>query len=231
MHLQPPRRPRSGQLEARCNSLPSAPLLLLPRPLPGAVGCFLPPVSFALLVTFPAQEFQDRGLASTRRALPTFAPQLALAPRAKYDLQPLACRAGVIHGFAGVLGGMFPGPHGAVCAALLVPGTDMNLKVPGLTPDCPPPPALALQRLIFRPPHGNCPTASRCFLRVSSLQVLRRQAAAGDASADHYLSKYATVARALTGDSLASPEVCQQNICPLNGKELLLQSRTAAHSY
>ena len=37
--------------------------------------------------------------------------------------------SGIVHGFAGVIGGMFPAPHGSVCAALLVPGTRMNLKV------------------------------------------------------------------------------------------------------
>lgn len=33
---------------------------------------------------------------------------------------------GVVHGFAGPIGGMFSAPHGAVCAALLVPGMRAN---------------------------------------------------------------------------------------------------------
>ncbi len=35
---------------------------------------------------------------------------------------------GVIHGFAAPVGGMFPAPHGAVCAALLPYGMEMNLR-------------------------------------------------------------------------------------------------------
>ena len=36
---------------------------------------------------------------------------------------------GVIHGFAGPIGGMFPAPHGAICAALLPHGMQVNIRV------------------------------------------------------------------------------------------------------
>lgn len=37
-------------------------------------------------------------------------------------------RLGAVHGFAGVLGGLYPAPHGAICAALLPGVTAMNLR-------------------------------------------------------------------------------------------------------
>ena len=35
---------------------------------------------------------------------------------------------GAVHGFASAVGGMFPAPHGAICAALLVATMDVNLS-------------------------------------------------------------------------------------------------------
>jgi len=35
---------------------------------------------------------------------------------------------GVVHGLAAPIGGMFPAPHGAVCAALLAPGMEVNIR-------------------------------------------------------------------------------------------------------
>ena len=38
---------------------------------------------------------------------------------------------GVVHGYAGPVGGMFPAPHGAICAALLPSGMDVNIRALG----------------------------------------------------------------------------------------------------
>jgi alcohol dehydrogenase class IV len=51
-------------------------------------------------------------------------------------------KLGAVHGFAGVLGGMFPGPHGAICARLLP--FVMTANVNGLTNRAPD--AVVLQR-------------------------------------------------------------------------------------
>ena len=37
-------------------------------------------------------------------------------------------KLGAVHGFAGVLGGMYDAPHGAICAALLPPAIEANIK-------------------------------------------------------------------------------------------------------
>jgi alcohol dehydrogenase class IV len=38
---------------------------------------------------------------------------------------------GAVHGFAAVIGGLFPAPHGAVCARLLAPTIEMNARALG----------------------------------------------------------------------------------------------------
>ncbi len=64
---------------------------------------------------------------------------------------------GAVHGFAAPLGGMFPAPHGAVCAALLAPVTAANLRA--LRIRMPDSPALAryaeVARLVTGSPHAD----------------------------------------------------------------------------
>ena len=43
---------------------------------------------------------------------------------------PLAnVKLGAVHGFAGPMGGMFPAPHGAICATLLPGVMEVNIRV------------------------------------------------------------------------------------------------------
>jgi alcohol dehydrogenase class IV len=60
---------------------------------------------------------------------------------------------GAVHGFAGPLGGMFPAPHGAVCAALLAAVMDMNVRA--LRRRAPTSPALARYEEVARLLTGN----------------------------------------------------------------------------
>ena len=47
-------------------------------------------------------------------------------------------KLGAVHGFAGPLGGMISGPHGAICARLLPYVMEMNIRaLTSRTPDCP----------------------------------------------------------------------------------------------
>ena len=64
--------------------------------------------------------YQDGGNADARQdmALASLLGGLALAN----------AKLGAVHGIAGPLGGMFPAPHGAACAALLAPVAAVNLE-------------------------------------------------------------------------------------------------------
>jgi len=68
---------------------------------------------------------------------------------------------GAVHGFAGPIGGMFPAPHGAVCAALLSPVIKVNLKA--LRERQPGNPALEryehVARLLTNKPNSNADAA------------------------------------------------------------------------
>ncbi len=55
--------------------------------------------------------------------------RLDMALAALYGGMALAnASLGVVHGFAGVIGGMFPSPHGAICAALLAASIEANIR-------------------------------------------------------------------------------------------------------
>lgn len=96
----------------------------------------------------------------------------AIAPAAREDLALASlagglCLAnaglGAVHGFAAPIGGMFAAPHGAVCAALLAPVVEVNLR------------AIAARA----PGH---PAAAR-FDEVAALLTGEPEARAGDAVA------------------------------------------------
>jgi alcohol dehydrogenase class IV len=74
----------------------------------------------------------ERAARSLRRA---FHEGHDLAARRDMSLAALAsglalanAGLGVVHGFAGPLGGKFPAPHGAICAAILPYGMEINLR-------------------------------------------------------------------------------------------------------
>lgn len=66
----------------------------------------------------PVYAEPDNGAARTDLALTSLLGGLALAN----------AKLGAVHGFAGVLGGMYHAPHGAICAALLPPVIKANIK-------------------------------------------------------------------------------------------------------
>ncbi len=78
-------------------------------------------------------------------------------------------KLGAVHGFAGVLGGMFSAPHGAVCAALLPAVIDANLTaLSARQPDSPALPRYdAIARLLLDAPAATAADARR-WLRESS---------------------------------------------------------------
>jgi len=67
---------------------------------------------------------------------------------------------GVVHGFAAPLGGRYPAPHGAICAAILPFGMEMNLRA-----------------LRARAPHSD---ALRCYQEVARMLTQRGDATAED---------------------------------------------------
>lgn len=75
------------------------------------------------------------GLMRARSLLPAFKNGNDLAARSDMSLASLMggmalanSRLGAVHGFAAPLGGTFDAPHGAVCAALLAPVMEVNIR-------------------------------------------------------------------------------------------------------
>lgn len=96
---------------------------------------------------------------------------------------------GAAHGFAGPIGGMFPAPHGAVCAALLPHVMGANLRA--LQSRCPENPALARFDEVARLLTGS-PTATaeagiqwvQALVRDLAIPPLRRYGVTQDRIAD-----------------------------------------------
>jgi alcohol dehydrogenase class IV len=79
-----------------------------------------------------AREGIRRSARSLRRAVTVALDAVAREDLALASLMGGLCLAnaglGAVHGFAAPAGGMFAAPHGAVCAALLVPALEVNLR-------------------------------------------------------------------------------------------------------
>lgn len=83
---------------------------------------------------------------------------------------------GAVHGFAGPIGGMFPAPHGAVCAAILPHALEVNLRA--LRTRAPQHAALArfdqLGRLLTGSPHAGANDVIRWTRElIAALQIPR----------------------------------------------------------
>jgi alcohol dehydrogenase class IV len=110
-------------------------------------------------------------------------------------------KLGAVHGFAGPIGGRFPAPHGAVCARLLAPVVERNIRA--LRARAPQHPSLERYREIARIFTGRAeadPLDSVAWLNelVEELRIPRLGAYGLDPSAVPEL-----VARAQTASSMA----------------------------
>lgn len=93
---------------------------------------------------------------------------------------------GAVHGLAGPIGGMFPAPHGAVCAALLAPTLETNLRA--LRARAPQHPALPrfaeLGRLLTGRPQADAEDALRWVADLVAALRIPRLAHFGVTAAD-----------------------------------------------
>lgn len=95
-------------------------------------------------------------------------------------------KLGAVHGFAGVLGGMYAAPHGAICAALLPPVIKANIKA--LQERQPNHPTLArfdaIARLILDDPSADASAALDWIDETSRLFKIPKLGSYGVQSAD-----------------------------------------------
>ena len=108
---------------------------------------------------------------------------------------------GAVHGFAAPAGGMFGAPHGAVCAALLAPVLDVNLRA-----------------LRARAP------AHAALGRMRELAALLTGASASDVTAEDGIAFVAALARALAVPGLGSHGMTRADLGPLVEKAKLASS-------
>ena len=108
---------------------------------------------------------------------------------------------GAVHGFAAPAGGMFGAPHGAVCAALLAPVLDVNLRA-----------------LRARAP------AHVALGRMAELAALLTGAAPRDVAADDGVAFVVDLARALAVPGLARHGMTRADVAPLVEKAKLASS-------
>jgi alcohol dehydrogenase class IV len=108
---------------------------------------------------------------------------------------------GAVHGFAAPAGGMFGAPHGAVCAALLAPVLDVNLRA-----------------LRARAP------AHAALDRMAELAALLTGAAPRDVTPDDGIAFVVDLARALAIPGLARYGMTRADVAPLVEKAKLASS-------
>jgi alcohol dehydrogenase class IV len=168
------------------------------------VSCKSNPITDAL-----SRQGIERGARALRRAFHDGADREARTDMALVSLfggLALAnAKLGAVHGFAGPIGGRFPAPHGAVCARLLPPVVECNIRA--LRARAPQHPSLERYREIARILTGRAeadPLDSVAWLNelVEELRIPRLGAYGLDASAVPELVTRAQAASSMQGNPL-----------------------------
>jgi alcohol dehydrogenase class IV len=168
------------------------------------VSCKSNPLTDAL-----SRQGIERGARALRRAFHDGADREARTDMALVSLfggLALAnAKLGAVHGFAGPIGGRFPAPHGAICARLLPPVVECNIRA--LRARAPQHPSLERYREIARILTGRAeadPLDSVAWLNelVEELRIPRLGAYGLDASAVPELVTRAQAASSMQGNPL-----------------------------